>query len=157
MSFVFLQSCRCITKHYHGGGLLDDCHQLQLGGVSVCGQSRAFLCWPKLWLPAAAAGVPDYTSLRGKYAKKQRNHECTCYVHNLQNASKSRLLIQCFSPKSKGIFKCLKPFSSSRFAYILAFCGNLYALLFVMQSHMHTCSQDMTHTLLHCTGSLWSA
>lgn len=105
MSFVFLQPCRCIKEHYHGGGLPDDCHPLQLGGVSVCCQSCSFLCWAKLWLPAAAAGVPDYTSLRGKHAKKQRRHECTHTVHYLQNASNSLLLLQCFRLKSN--FKVL--------------------------------------------------
>lgn len=66
VSSALLQPRRCVPQHHHGGGLPDDHHPLQLGWVSICSQGCSLLCRPKLWLPAAAAGVPDDTSVRGK-------------------------------------------------------------------------------------------
>lgn len=65
--FDLLQPCRCVPQHHHGGGLPDDSHTLQLGWMSDCSEGCSLLCWPKLWLSATAAGVPDDPSVRGKH------------------------------------------------------------------------------------------
>lgn len=105
MSLVLVQPCRCVPQHYHGGGLPDDCHTLQLGGLSVCCQGCPLFCRPKLWLPAAAAGVPDNTGLRGTHTKE---HQDMMNTHNTYR-KKSALFfsVTCYRPTTSFILPVL--------------------------------------------------
>lgn len=75
-NFSFLQPRRHLAEHNHGGGLPDDRHTLQLGRLSVCCQGRPLVCRPQLRLPAAAAGLSEHTTFRGKHTHEWHPDQC---------------------------------------------------------------------------------